>query len=328
MESVTLAVVLTDKDGVITGLDGATDRFGLGAELVGHPWAHAFLDWQMPAPPFGNPDATPCHVQAIAPTGRVVSMEFFRLSSTGADGPMAAVLRGDEVSTLTERQQQLCGLGEIAANVAHEINNALTLLQGWLDIIASDMNDQDPHRQTIDLLIGEGQRIGRLTSNLLQVARGLGEKRSDLDIGQLVTELVSLVQYEMKHSDIAIESRLSSRLPPVVGNSGRLKQALLNLLINARQAMPSGGKVTITADRDADGHVVICIEDTGCGMSVEVKKHIFSPFYTTKENGTGLGLPVTRKIIEDHGGSVQLESEPDQGARFTLRLPSAVHENE
>ena len=321
MDSVTVASVGIDKGGVIISLDGAADRFGLDSQIIGRPWNDAFPDWDMPPLPSLSPDEYPCRLQATAPSCQTVEVSLFWLSQANREPLIHALLSGDAAVTLTDRQQQLCALGELSAAVAHEINNALTLLQGWLDLIHADLPEGDANRQTLELLLGESQRIARLTGNLLQVARGAQETSTSLNVSDLIGEVVSLVNYEMRNSDIEIENALPDHLPLVSGSSGRLKQALLNLLVNARQAMPNGGKVRISAQGGDDGNLAVVIEDTGCGMSPDVRNRVFSPFFTTKENGTGLGLPVTRKIIEDHGGTLELESQASVGTRFTLRLP-------
>jgi signal transduction histidine kinase len=126
----------------------------------------------------------------------------------------------------------------------------------------------------------------------------------------------------MEKNRIVVDSQIAPDLPTVCGSAGRLKQALLNLLVNARQAMPDGGRITISADRERDGRVAVAVEDTGCGIPSELHAHVFRTFFTTKSDGTGLGLPITKKIVEDHGGMIQMESEPGHGARFTIHLPT------
>jgi len=319
MESISAAAVVIGATGVIEDVSGAPERFGLTREAIGRPWADAFSDWDMPRLPDPSNDSFPCRFEASSPNGETISVELFR--GPAGQETLLAILNGNIVPTLSDRQQQLCALGELSASVAHEINNALTLLQGWLDLIHGEVADEE-HRRTLQLLLGETQRIGRLTSNLLQVARGSAEARTPLDVAGLVNEVIGLVDYEMKNANIEIERRLSSDLPLVAGSSGLLKQAMLNLLVNARQAMPRGGKVVIGVERGPDGRVTLTVQDTGGGMPAEIRGRVFSPFFTTKENGTGLGLPVTRKIVEEHGGSLDLESETDVGTRFTLRLPA------
>ena len=195
-------------------------------------------------------------------------------------------------------------------------------MHGWLDLILADMAPGEPNRSTIELLVGETDRIGKITRNLLEVARDAGDARTDLDVRKMLDEVLSLVHYQMKNSNVELESHLAMQLPLIHGSSGRLKQALINLLVNARQAMPSGGRVTVRAEPDGDGNVCVSVEDTGSGIPQDLKNRVFSPFFTTKQSGTGLGLPVTRKIVEDHGGTIKLETEPGTGARFTLRLPA------
>jgi len=311
MEPATLAVVFVDADGVIRALDGATDRLGLGADIVGRPWEEAFPDWDMPDLRGGDAGELPCRADATAPSGQSVVVEFFETGAAEGAAGVSAIFRGDAALTLTDRQQQLCGLGEISASVGHEINNALTILRGWLDVMLEELDTQPPSRETVELLLGECERIARITRNLHQLSRYSEEATERLDIAELLSEVAGLVHYDMETNAIEIESDLGSGLPKVTGSSGRLKQAILNLLLNARQATPEGGKVTIHAERDEDGQVVVHIADTGCGIPGEIRKRVFNPFFTTKQTGTGLGLPVAKRIIEDHGGTVQLESEVD-----------------
>ncbi len=327
METATLAVVLISSERIITDLDGATGRLGLERSTVGQSWETVFAPWGIPPLPKPTSGQWPRRFAATAPTGHRVVAEVFHLERAGDDGGFIAVLQPEDSITLTDRQQQWCGLGELTAGVAHEINNALTLVHGWLDLLHSDMDVHDPSRDTIRLLIGESERMGRLTSNLLQVARGINETHTPIDLSTLVNEVLSLVQYEMKNADIRIECRLPEDLPQVSGSTGRLKQAVLNLLVNARQAMPSGGKVSISVSAEGNSHLVLSVEDTGCGIPAEVGQRVFHPFFTTKQNGTGLGLPVTRKIVEEHGGILEFESEANAGTRFTVKLP-AVRQND
>lgn len=333
MEPISVGLVVVNESGIIAALDGPTERFGIMSDAVGQPWDEAFAPWDVPVLWHEDASALPCRLFATSPTGEPVSMEFFRIpvskdsspGAAGAEKPSIIVhLRGDLAHSIPEKQQQLCSLGELAAGVAHEMNNALTLVVGWLDLLFADMPEGDSRRDTLELLMNESMRVSKLTNNLLEVARGAGAPPQPLDVSQILEEVLALVRNEMHNSNIKLESRLPPELPAIRGTSARLKQALLNLLLNARQAMPSGGRVTISADVDEDSFVRVAVEDTGCGIPQDVQAQIFNPFFTTKKNGTGLGLSVTRRIVEDHGGSIQLESRPGSGARFTMRLPVMV----
>jgi len=256
-----------------------------------------------------------------------MQVELLRLPADDAAGAsILALFREEQTSTLTSQQQHLGSVGEISAIVAHEINNALTLLTGWLDLIREDLPDDDPRRPTIQLLMGEAMRIGTLTRNLLDVRRACEEETVVLDLRSVLSEVLNFVHHEMEKGCIEVESRIAAELPPIRGSSGRMKQALLNLLVNAGQAMPSGGRLVVVAERDGTDHIRVDVEDTGCGIPEDALQRIFSPFFTTKRDGSGLGLPVTQRIIEDHKGTLRLESQPGKGTRFTLRLPAEAVE--
>jgi two-component system NtrC family sensor kinase len=218
------------------------------------------------------------------------------------------------------RLQQLCAVGEVSCGVCHEINNALTIVCGWLEVLRGDLGSDSPHLPTIELLRREAERLALLTRNLQEVARGENETPVDLNLKELLDEVAGLVSNDMEKNNIVFKTDLDAELPSVRGSVGRLKQALLNLLVNARQAMPKGGEILLAAHK-ADGQVALSVQDNGCGIPMELHARIFNTFFTTKPDGTGLGLPITKKIVEDHGGTIQLESAPQLGSRFTIRLP-------
>ena len=317
-----LAVVVNNQ-GVITSVTGAVGQFGTSPDMVGSLWAEAFDGWGLNGFSFENPSEAPTGEDAVSPTGEPVFVEYFHIPRLDGDGSNVALFRAERGTILSAKQQQLCSLGEIAAGVGHEINNALTLLNGWLDLLLAEVPEDDPQRPTLEMLLGEAERIGTLTRNLLEVARHDGEEPKDLAIEPFLEEMLSLVSYDMKIARIEIERNIAADTPPIHASPGRLKQALLNLLVNARQAMPGGGRVVISAEPEEEGYLRLTVEDTGCGMSPEVRRQIFNPFFTTKEGGTGLGLPLTKSIIEDLGGTVDIESRPGESTRFILRIPAA-----
>ena len=315
MERTTLAVLVADDRGIIVGQGGDAARFGFNGNLVGKSCAEVFSNGHAQ----WSESGWPVRAQIQVPNGERAQVDVCSLSAP--ESRRLLIIR-DEDAGLTPQQEVLCGLGELSASVAHEINNALTLLCGWLELVKGETAPGSSQYKTMELLAGESERIGHLTRNLLQVARGANEKPHDIDLAALVAEVVKLMQYDMKNCNIEVETRLAAGLPPVCGSAGRLKQALINLLVNARQAMPGGGKLAIIAQADGAGRVTLSVEDSGPGIAPELQGKIFSPFFTTKREGTGLGLPVTRRIAEDHGGTLSLRSRPGEGARFTLSLPA------
>lgn len=322
MESLALATVVVDKGGVISAVDGAACGIVLGNDLVGRTWAEVFSGWSLPSALPEDPKAYPFLLRGRTPKGDPVFVEMLRLPQTAADRPIVALFRSDEVTALPHRLQQLCAVGEVACSVSHEMNNALTLVCGWLEVLRGELGENSPQLRTINLVREEAARTAELTRNLQEVARGASETPRDLDLNELLREVTGLVHREMERNRIVVDSQIAPDLPTVCGSAGRLKQALLNLLVNARQAMPDGGHILLTAGRERDGGVAVSVQDTGCGIPLELRSLVFRTFFTTKAGGTGLGLPITKKIVEDHGGVIQMESEPGHGARFTIRLPA------
>lgn len=320
MEPLTIAAVRLDKTGRIVALQGAPGDFALSAEAVGRSWSETFAQWQLPFSLPADAVGCPFRAQGRCADGGAVTLEVLRPSAED-DGSLLVLITEADASAVPLKLQQLCGVGEIAAGVTHEINNALTILYGWLEVLRVDVGEQSPHRSTVELLLTEAQRIGTLTRNLHQVARGAVESAHELDLRRLLDEVVELTRPEMQKHMVTMETEFDAELPVIIGACGSLKQALLNLLINARQSMPRGGQVTLSARHGSNGCVRIGVQDTGCGIPPDLQRKIFRPFFTTKTDGTGLGLPITRRIVEDHGGTLELESAPGQGARFTLTLP-------
>lgn len=266
-----------------------------------------------------NDEAVMAKLGEMPDTGRA---ETACLPADGLALPAADGERGMEgADGIPARLQQLCGLGEISSNVAHEINNALTILSGWLEVLKSDLADS-PSRPTVDLLLGEVERIGKLTRNLQQVARGAQEPPAELDLDRLLSEVADLVRCDMDKNQVALETRIAPDLPAIRGRVGGLKQAMLNLLVNARQATPPGGRIELCATPGPDGCVTVTVRDTGCGIPPELLDQVFQPFFTTKPEGTGLGLCITKRIIEEHGGALRLDSRPGEGALVTMELPA------
>lgn len=316
MEPLALATVMIDDDGRIRAADGAVGGAVFGAEFVSRLWTDAFGSWGLSSLPETN-DLYPCRLRGFTPGGDSVFVDLLRLPSAGAGPFRLAIFREDESTALSPRMQALCGIGEISCSVSHEIKNALTPVCGYLDLWR-ELGVQELPK--FDLVQKEARRIAELTHNLQDVARGVTDEPEELDLQRLIAEVTGLFGREMEKSEIVMEARIDPELPRVRGTAGRLKQALINLLVNARHATPPGGHITVAAQK-VNGHVELFVEDTGCGIPTELHARVFRTFYTTKPDGTGLGLPITKQIVEDHGGTIHLASVPGQGARFTISLP-------
>ena len=224
--------------------------------------------------------------------------------------------------------EKLAALGQTISGVAHELNNPLATILTWSERLASRSVDAVT-RRGIETILGESERAARIVRNLLTFARKRHSTRSTVDLNQVVRETLALRAYEQRLSNVRTIEALAAGLPPLFADPHHLKQVLLNLLINAEQAMlAANGRGTLVirtwhdAARDA---VVLELNDDGPGMPPDVQSKIFDPFFTTKAvgKGTGLGLTVAYAIVQEHGGQLGVRSEPGRGASFFLELPTS-----
>jgi len=226
------------------------------------------------------------------------------------------------------RAEKLSALGEMAAGVAHEINNPLGGILLYSNLIAEDLPEGSSAQENMRKIIQQTNRCKEIVQNLLNFARIPTGDMAPLDINDVIKTSLNLVVNQWIFHGIEIEKRLTETLPEVIGHRARLEEIFLNLLINAADAMKGKGKLTITTGMDADS-VKILVSDTGQGIDEENLPHIFEPFFTTKEpgKGTGLGLSIAYGAIREHGGLIDAESAPGKGTTFTISLPAHVRES-
>ena len=222
--------------------------------------------------------------------------------------------------------QQYAELAELAGGFVHDLKNHLSTLRLNLQLLAEDFADPQTQRErrALDRILrlqNECQRLVDVSNEFLRFARVGDLELTPTNLGEIVEELTDFFGPMARAGNIEIKSYIPADLPALALNRDMFKQALLNLLLNAQQAMPAGGEITLLARADSEG-VLFDLIDTGRGMSPEVLAKAFRPFYSTRSGGTGLGLPTTRKIIEAHGGALDVQSEVDRGTKFTIRLPS------
>lgn len=227
---------------------------------------------------------------------------------------------------LTNRlRAQYAEIAQLAGGLAHEIRNPLSTLQLNLQLLAEDLQDPETTRerralQRVERLHHEVQRLHGILENFLRFARIRDLDVAPGDLNAVVEEVRDFYEPRAATKSIVIRSQLADDLPRVGLEPDLFKQALLNLVLNAEHAMPAGGELILTTRREGES-VVLDVTDTGVGMTEEVRERIFDAFYSTRPSGSGLGLPTTRKIIEGHGGTIDVQSEPGKGSRFTVRLP-------
>jgi len=241
----------------------------------------------------------------------------------GRDGHV--ILVEQRVGAVGADVQRLHALGMVAAGVAHEINNLLTVASGWLGLLQADEGVAGAQAEPLRKVSAAIEQVGRLTVNLLDFARAPAGDLRNVDLNEVVRRILELVDYQLVKNNI--EPVLDLTEEPVVarGSEGDLAQALLNLILNARDAMADGGRLFISTRREGE-RVAVEVRDTGPGVPDEVRDRIFEPFFTTHRSagGTGLGLAVCKEIVERYGGEIALANHESGGAAFTMRLPVAT----
>lgn len=217
--------------------------------------------------------------------------------------------------------EKLSTLGEMAAVLAHEIRNPLGSIRGTAEILKDDYQPGDPKHEFIEIQIKETERLNRVVEDFLHMARPQPVDMRPCLIQDELETILFLISNDARERQIKLVLQPPA-LPVIIRADGeKLRQAFLNIAINALQATPSGGSVVISTKVYQTGLCEICFRDTGPGIDAEKLGRIFEPFYTTKPDGTGLGLAITRKIIESHGGTLIVESDIGRGTTVTVRLP-------
>jgi signal transduction histidine kinase len=226
--------------------------------------------------------------------------------------------------------EKLASVGRMAAGVAHEIGNPLTSILGHTEILHKrlkhkKLKDGEILLDLVDRTRKETERINRIIKDLLQFSKPPSPHREDVDVNRVVQDSLNAVRMQERFQAIAIDLSLAENLPLAKGNSDQLQQVLFNILINAADAMPQGGSISIRTEKDKQW-AIIAIKDTGVGIEPEDLGKIFDPFYTTKspDKGTGLGLSISLKIIDELGGRIKVQSEKGKGAEFIAYLKKAT----
>jgi signal transduction histidine kinase/Fe-S-cluster-containing hydrogenase component 2 len=225
------------------------------------------------------------------------------------------------------RTEKLAALGQLAAGVAHEINNPLGTITIYAHILLKNMEADDPRRDDVMLIISEANRTKDIVKGLLSFARETKLKPGDADINELLEDTLGLLVNQLLFQNIKIKKGFSQDLPTIFADATQLKQVFLNIILNAAQAMEGRGNLTITTWQEKN-YIKIKIRDTGPGILPEHVGKLFNPFFTTKEKGTGLGLAISYGIIERHSGKIEVDTELEKGSTFTISLPIENNEKD
>ena len=252
----------------------------------------------------------------------------------GAAATLEDLSRLHELSEQASRVSTLTALGEMSATIAHEIRNPLGGIGGFAGLLERDMDIDDPNRKLVKKIISGVSSLNRMVTSLLNYTRPLQINMRQIDTVEAVEDALGFFEIDAGTHLDAIEIERNLPEPPLISRADpeQIQQIVLNLLHNAVQAMPGSGKLSVSLNQvdtrdDNSTHlnrprVGLTISHTGHGMTEDIKAKLFMPFFTTKEDGNGLGLATAKKVIEAHGGDLLVESDPGQGATFTLYIPA------
>jgi two-component system NtrC family sensor kinase len=218
--------------------------------------------------------------------------------------------------------EKLAAIGKLAAGVAHEINNPLTGVLTNASLMLEDLPAEDPRREELQTIVDETLRCRKIVRGLLDFARQTKPQRQALSLNQVVEDVLALVRNQATFQDIVVNTRLDPGLPEIAADRDQLRQVVLNVVLNAAEAMSGGGRITVSSRALPGRHAVeLQVGDTGPGIPEDVRDKLFEPFFTTKTSGTGLGLAIAYGIVQRHGGTIEVESQPGKGTTIALVLP-------
>jgi len=362
VDSITDGIIVVDREGRITTWNRAMEQmYGLPAgETVGRVFLEIFPALYQEGAAQALLDllagrAGAFHFQEFEHQtlrrGRVIQ-NFAGYPLRGPEGELlGAVMVVQDVTAKValERQiqqsEKLAVIGQLAAGIAHQIGTPLNVISGSAEYLMMEMKGDTDKARELQVIIAQADRITSLIRQLLNFARPARLELGVVDVNELLRLVLRLIEPQISKEHIRITADLAEDLPPIAGDANQLEQAFLNIIVNAWQAMPDGGTLTIKTRGKGPGvsslgcsgslhpaytvsldayFVEVSIADTGCGIPPENLSYIFSPFFSTKElgKGTGLGLAVSQRIIQDHQGTIEVESQLGQGTVFIIKLPA------
>jgi len=220
------------------------------------------------------------------------------------------------------QSEKLAAMGRLTSQIAHELNNPIYGIMNTLELLKTEISPESKRRRILDLSLSEIQRLSEMLRNMLSFSKPEEEKRRPIKIDELIEGILLMMEKQMRESNIQVETSFDPDIPEIMASTNQMRQVMLNLIKNAKEAMPKGGNLFIRTGKE-DNRVLIHIQDTGMGIPEEIRDKIFEAFFTTKQKvkGVGLGLSVCYGIIKDHGGEIKVESEEGKGTTFVISLP-------
>jgi len=333
ISSLPVGLIATDNNGKVILYNKFSQEFtGISEEHAMDADSSIFEHLPEISEAFGESGGAPIdtfqkevHVESGA--GENHTLQLTRLSIVDREdkfvGTLLLMQDLSQVKKLEEelrRSERLAALGKMAAGVAHELRNPLSSIKGLALVLKSRFQEENSDRETATILVQEVERLNRSISELLDYARPQQLKKDDFDIVKLLNKAVSLIRIDAETAGVELRTNFEKELPLLNGDEDKLTQVLLNLLLNGIQAMEDGGTLDLRAGA-TDRKIEIVVTDTGCGISEKDLGRVFDPYFTTKPDGTGLGMAMSAKIIEEHGGEIHLQSKVGQGTSVILEIP-------
>jgi signal transduction histidine kinase len=315
LESLTSGVLVTDLDAQITTVNRAAEAMleMNRTELIGQSLSELLRDWGFPSPLAGE----------VVRKSRRLTVALTDLR--GEHGwPIGRVAQFQDVTELKrleeqlQRQQKLAAMGEMAARLAHEIRSPLGSIELFGSLLRQELADDPVRRQLAEHICTAVRATDHLIGNTLSFVSPRRPRWKPVNLRQVIDEAILLATPMIDSHAVVISSELEKSISTIWGDEDMLRQVVLNLVLNAVQAMPNGGELSLTSLEIDAGHLALRITDTGRGIPREDLTRLFDPFFTTRPDGTGLGLAISNNIMLAHGGSIDVESEVGTGSSFTL----------
>jgi PAS domain S-box-containing protein len=345
------AFIATDMHGLITLFSkGAEKTFGSYAEeVIGTKIAKYYVNGKEEAKKimktlYEKGSMQNYETEMIVENNRIVTMNLSISLLKDSKGALIGTLgvgkdftEFKRIERQLQQSEKLVTVGELAAGIAHEIGTPLNVILGTAEYLMMETDDSDPKNEDLKIIISQAEHITKLIQQLLNFSRYNKPELKTIDINSLIKDVLRLTDHQITKEEIKILTDLQPDIPPIIGDDNQLQQVFINIIVNAIHAMPQGGTLTTSTRLNCPKHsainnnrnVEIHISDTGCGIPHQNIQKIFDPFFTTKDvdKGTGLGLTVSHRIIEDHGGTIDVVSHVDEGTCFSVRLPIQIHED-
>lgn len=349
LQSIPTGVLTLNREGIITAVNPTAEAAlkRSSAALLGYPYESVFAEGETIRSVLHDALRSHHYVsqQDLAYESQDRTMHTIRVSTaelTGDDGqPSGVLLQAQDVTEWLGLEQRvriaekLAALHTLSAGVAHELRNPLSAIDLNLHLLEEDLKEKGmlatQSARYLHVLDAECRRLSVILDNFMKFARPGSVGLHEVDVKALIDHIMALMRFEAEERRVRLEQIAGEELPPVLGDETQISQVLVNIIVNSFHAMPNGGLCQISAvQREADGKpkVEITVKDSGLGITKEQLPHLFEPFYTTKSSGTGLGLAIAYRIMQDHGGTIQVSSVPGSGTTVVTQFPVAIDQHQ